>query len=449
MNTKKYISELSEFLAIPTISAQKKHVLDMKKGCVWLETKLKSLGFEVDILPTKGHMVVYAENLKAGSEKPTILVYGHYDVQSPDPISEWTSDPFKPEIRNGNIYGRGTSDDKGQLYTWIAGLDELTKDGNAKTRKPFPINIKFLIEGEEEIGSKNLNDFIHENQSLLTADIAVISDTHCLSETVPLICYGLRGLCYMQINVKCLGKDAHSGLYGGNVYNPANVLAQIITKLKDENHKIRIPGFYDNVRVLTKDERDKLSLFPFKEREVCLETGAEIVVGEKEYSVIERAGARPTLDVNGIWGGYQEEGPKTIIPAEVNAKISMRLVPNQSSEEIAQKFTDYVRTITPQGISVEIEELSGGEPILMDTGSKYFKAAEMAYKKVFGRLPLYELSGGSIPVTAIFKRLLNIDSVLMGYGLPDDGLHSPNEKLSLNMFERGIRTNLEFLKNLK
>src|SRR3990167_3847666 len=440
MNTKKYLLDLFELLAIPTISAQSKHNSDIKKACDWLQKKLKSLDFEAKILPTAGHPVVYAENLEAGKNKPTILIYGHYDVQSPDPLNEWDSDPFKPEIRSGNIYGRGTADDKGQLYTWIAAISEIAK----KNRK-LPINIKFLLEGEEEVGSKNLDEFIKENQSLLVADICVISDSHCLGENQPLITYGLRGLTYVQINVRTLGKDVHSGQYGGNVLNPAIVLAHLITKLKNENHKVLIPGFYDNVRKLNQVEKNSLLRFPFREKEIVSETSAKVIAGEKGFSVQVRAGARPTLDINGIWGGYQEEGPKTIIPAEASVKISMRLVPNQSSADIAQKFEKHLRKITPKGVDLTVKVLSECEPILMDISNKYFRSAEKAYQKIFGKKPLYELSGGSIPVTATLKNLLNIDSILMGYGLPDDGLHSPNEKLSLAMFEKGIQTNIEFL----
>ena len=443
MKNDKYIKELFEFLEIPTISAQTKHTGDMKAACDYLSKKLSSLGFSAQTMKTHGHPVVYGESLSAGEDKPTILVYGHYDVQSPDPLDEWLSYPFKPEIRSGNIYARGVADDKGQLYTWIAACEEMLG-----TNKSLPVNVKFLLEGEEEVGSENLNDFVEENTSLIKADVCVISDSHSLNPEQPLITYGLKGISYMEIMVKTLGRDVHSGMYGGNVLNPANVLAQIISKLKDENHKVLIPGFYESVRKLSRRERDKLSKFPFTEKEVAEETGAFAVCGENGFSVAERAGARPTLDVNGIWGGYQGEGQKTIIPGEAGAKISMRIVPNQDSNDIAKKFEDYVQEIKPDGVEVTVKQLSGGEPILMNTDSKYFGAAEEAYEKVFGNKPLYELSGGSIPVTATFKRLMGIDSVLMGYGLPDDGLHSPNEKLSVAMFEKGIKVNLEFLKKL-
>jgi acetylornithine deacetylase/succinyl-diaminopimelate desuccinylase-like protein len=437
------LKELFEFLSIPSISAQKEHAADIKKAANWLQKKLTSLSFKSQIMPTPGHPVVYAESLKAGKDKPTILVYGHYDVQSPDPLKEWVTKPFKPEIKSGNIYARGASDDKGQLFTWIAAINTLIKQSGK-----IPVNVKFLIEGEEEVGSKNLDNFIEQNKSLLEADICVVSDTHCLSETQPMIDYGLRGIVYMEVRLKTLGKDAHSGLYGGNILNPINILAQVIAKLKNEKHKILIPGFYNNVRQLSQKERKGLAKSPLNEKVIMEESGAGVVTGEQEFNVPERAGARPTLDVNGIWGGYQDEGPKTIIPSEAGAKISMRLVPNQNSEDIAQKFEKYIRTITPKGVEVSTELLSTGEPILMNTNSHFFKTCEKAYKKIFGNKPIYALSGGSIPVTAVLKNTLDMDSILMGYGLPDDGLHSPNEKLSLNMFEKGIKTNIEFLKSL-
>lgn len=440
----KYLKELFELLAIPSISAQSTHQKDMEKAAEWLKKRLERLNFKAKILPTKGHSVVYAESLKAGRDRPAVLIYGHYDVQSPDPLDEWSSKPFKPEVRSNNIYARGAADDKGQFYTWIAALDQLTKSG---AEKP-PVNVKFLIEGEEEVGSANLDEFIEDNLALLKSDVCVLSDTHCLSENQPMIDYGLRGLSYMEISVKALAKDVHSGLYGGNVLNPANVLADIINNLKNKNHKITIPGFYDNVRELSSKEKKELERLPFTDKEIIEETGAKVVAGEKEFGYHARAGARPTLDVNGIWAGYTGEGPKTIIPGSAHAKISMRLVPNQTSKEIGKKFEKYVKKIAPKGVEVKVKMIATGEPILIDTKSKYFKSAEKAYTKVFGKKPVYELSGGSIPVTATFKNLLGIDSILMGYGLPDDGLHSPNEKLSLTMFEKGIKTNVEFLKNL-
>jgi acetylornithine deacetylase/succinyl-diaminopimelate desuccinylase-like protein len=453
MNTsdiESHIKNLKQLLSIPSISAQGQHKADMKKACNWLQKKLKSLGFKVNILPTDGHPVVYAERNTENGSPTTLLIYGHYDVQDPGNLDEWASKPFKPTIRSGNIYARGAADDKGQLYTWIAAIEEILKNPEVSREvhpKGVP-NIKFLIEGEEEVGSRNLDEFVERNKSLLAADVCVMSDSHCLSENQPIIDYGLRGIYYVELVLKSLGRDVHSGIYGGNVINPANLLAYIISKLKDDEHKIQIPGFYDNVRKLSKKERSLINKTPIAESDFIKETGAEVIIGEKEYTLAERAGARPTLDVNGVWGGYQGEGPKTIIPESAGAKISMRLVPNQTVSEIEDKFNKYVMSLIPKGVEVDLKTISTGEPILMDTSSRYFEAAERAYKKVFGKKPLYKLSGGSIPVTATFKNILGIDSVLMGYGLPDDGLHSPNEKLSLSMFKKGIKTNIEFLKNL-
>lgn len=440
---KKYQKELFELLSIPTISAQSGYKSDMEKACVWLKKKLETLEFKAKILPTQGHSVVYAENLKAGRDAPIVLVYGHYDVQSADPLEEWTSEPFKPEVRSGNIYARGATDNKGQFFTWIAAIEEVLKN-----KKGLPVNIKFLLEGEEEIGSKNLEEFVKENKSLLEADVCVISDTHSLSEKEPVITYGLRGLLYYQVKIKTMAKDAHSGIYGGNILNPANVLSQIIAKLKNDKHKVLVPGFYTNVRKLSQAEVSKLNKFPFREKEIKEEAGTSVVVGESGYSTQVRGGARPTLDVNGLWSGYQGEGPKTIIPSEAGAKISMRLVPNQKPKDIEERFEKYFKSLVPKGVEYELELLSSDEPILMNTKSEFFKLMENSSKKVFGKEPIYELSGGSIPVVAILKNTLGIDSVLIGYGLPDDGLHSPNEKISIAMFEKGIKNNVEFLKSL-
>ncbi len=448
MKSINHLKGLFELLSIPSISAQKSHKKDIARACEWLKAKFEALGFKSDILPTKGNPVVFAELLSGNLQSTTynlttILIYGHYDVQSPDPLKEWISEPFKPEVRSGNIYGRGTADDKGQLYTWIAAIEEL----RVKSLE-LKVNIKFLIEGEEELGSENLTEFIKGHQDLLKADICVISDSHCLSESQPLIEYGLRGLVYTQINIKAFPKDIHSGLYGGNVINPIQVLSEIISKLKNENHEILVPGFYEDVRKIDSEERNELNKFPFTAREIKEETGALDVIGELGFSVQERGGARPTLEINGIWGGYQGEGPKTIIPAEASAKISMRTVPYQNAKDIYEKFEKYIKQITPNGVTITVSLQSTSEPVIVNTKSKYFRSAEMAYKKIFGSKPLYGLSGGTIGVVADLKNIMGIDSILIGYGLPDDGLHSPNEKLSLSMFEKGIQTNIEFLKSI-
>ena len=358
-------------------------------------------------------------------------------------MEEWRSEPFEPEIRDGNLYGRGVADDKGQFYTWVAALDLMKAQG-----LELPVNIKILVEGAEEEGSRGLAQFVQEHKELLAADVCVLSDTHCLSEDLPVITYGLRGLVYFEITVRTLRQDVHSGIYGGNVLNAAAELTKVLASLKNEDSKILIPGFYDKVRELGEEERVELAQFPFVNENILEETGATVVVGEKNHTIPERAGARPSLDIHGLWSGYQSEGTKTIIPAVAGAKVSMRLVPFQKPKDVANKFRAYLEGLTPDGANIEVKELSANEPVLMDRSSDYFRSAERAYLKVFGRKPLYELSGGSIGVTVDFKRILGIDSVMMGYGLPDDGLHGPNEKMSLKMFEKGIETNMEFLKSL-
>lgn len=442
-NNEKHLEELKDLLRIPSISAQKEHKKDILKASLWLKNHLKKIGMEnAKVLKTSGHPIVYAEYLKAKG-KPIILIYGHYDVQSPDPLGQWKSDPFEPEVRKGNLYSRGASDDKGQLFIHLKAIEAILK-----TDGKLPVNIKIFIEGEEEIGGPSLDKFILEKKKLLKSDICVISDTHSLNPKQPLIDYGLKGITYLQIRLSVMPKDAHSGLYGGNIPNAAVELTNILSKMKEEkNQKVLIPGFYENVRRLSKKEKAKLAKSPFKSEAVKSETGVKKVLGLLGFNVPERAGALPTFDINGIWGGYTGEGPKTIIPAEAFAKVSMRIVPYQTAKEIKTKFIKYLRLITPKYCKLTVEDLAGGEPILMDVDSKYFKLAENAFLKVFGNKPIYTLSGGSIPVTATIKKILGIDSILMGFGLPDDGLHSPNEKISLVMFYKGIKTSTYFLKS--
>lgn len=444
-NKLKQLNELTELLKIPSISAQSKHDKDVQICANWVKNHFEQIGLEnCKVLPTDGHPVVYADYLHA-KDAPTVLVYGHYDVQAPDPLDQWNSPPFEPTIKDGNIYARGTADDKGQFFTHLKAIEAILASGSE-----LPVNIKFLIEGEEEVGGINLDKFIEQNLDLLGADVCVISDSHSLSETQPLIGYGLRGLTYMELTLSTMPKDAHSGTYGGNIPNPAIELANIIAQLKDnKTQKILVDGFYENVREVGAAEKAELAEAEFNENAVKHEVGVSAVVGEEGFTVAERAGARPTLDVNGMVSGYTGEGPKTIIPAQASAKISMRLVPNQTSKEIEQKFTEFVKKITSAHCKLEIKNLSDGEPILFNRKSEYFKKAETALEEVFGNKPLYELGGGSIPVTATLKTLLGIDSILMGFGLPDDGLHSPNEKLNLEMFYKGIETSARFFMKFK
>ncbi len=440
-NYDKYLNELFDFLKIASISSQTEHKKDMDLATKWLSEKLSTLGFETKIIPTDGHALVYGELLKFPNS-PTILVYGHYDVQPLEPLDEWISKPFEPVVRDGNIYARGAADDKGQLYTWIAAVSELI------SQKKLNVNIKFIIEGEEEMGSRNFKTFLEKNHDLLKSDICVISDSHSLSTTQPLICYGLRGMIYTEISLKTLTGDVHSGIYGGNVANPIHTLVQILSKLKDENSKITIPGFYDDVRILETREIELINKYPFGEDQIKKETGATFSVGEEEFSIAARAGARPTLDENGIWGGYIQEGAKTVIPSIAYAKVSMRLVPNQKPIDIFEKYKKYLEELCPKYAKIDVKLLSQSNPVIMNRDSKYFKIAHECLAEVFGNEPLYELSGGSIGAAAKMKELVGVDSILMGYGLPDDNLHAPNEKLSVEMFNKGISSNINFLTKL-
>ncbi|EKE00398.1 MAG: hypothetical protein ACD_22C00030G0002 [uncultured bacterium] len=443
-NKTKYLSELKELLRIPSISTQPEHKKDILMAAEWLKNHLAKIGLNnCKVMKTAGHPIVYADYLLA-KDKPTVLIYGHYDVQPPEPLESWNTPPFEPTEKNGNLYGRGTSDDKAQIFAHIKAIDAIM----SATEK-LPVNVKFLIEGEEEVGGPSLDKFIIDNKKMLSADVCVISDSHSLSPTQPLIEYGLRGMAYMQIDLSTFENDVHSGLYGGNVPNVAIELANIISKLKDEKtQKILIPGFYDNVRKLTAKEKQALNKTPLTKKAIMEETGAKTTIGLVGASIPERCGALPALDVNGFFSGYTGEGSKTIIPAKASAKISMRLVPNQSSAEIAKKFATYIKRVTPKYVGVTVKTLNTGEPILMDTSSIYFKKAEEVFIKTFGNKPIYVLDGASIPVTSVIKRVLNIDSILMGFGLPDDGLHSPNEKISLEMFYKGIETSISYLSAL-
>lgn len=444
-NKKRYLDELFELLRIPSISAQAEHTQDVRKTAEWLRSHLENIGLENSkIMETKGHPVVYADYIK-DSSKPTVLVYGHYDVQSPDPLEEWESEPFEPTIRNGNIYARGVADDKSQLFTHIKALEAIMK-----TSGQLPVNVKFLFEGEEEVGSENLDEFIKEKIELLRADVCLISDSNALSETLPMMEYGLRGIVYMQLNLSVMPKDVHSGAYGGNVPNADFELVTILSKLKNsETQEVLIPKFYENVRNVDDKEKQELKHSMITDKTILDETGAKEIIGVKGFSAIEREGTLPTLDINGMHGGYTGDGPKTIIPAKSSAKISMRLVPNQTVAEITEKFVSYVKSVTPSYVDLEIKSLSSGEPLLMGKENEFFKRAEDAFQESFGNKPVYELQGGSIPITATLKTLLGIDSILMGFGLPDDGLHSPNEKMSVSMFYKGIETSLLFFQGFE
>ncbi|MDQ3019115.1 MAG: dipeptidase [Bacteroidota bacterium] len=433
-NQEKFVDELKEFLKIPSISTNPNNKNDVRQCAEYVEKELKSIGLDnVKIYETPGHPIVFGEWLKAGEDKMTILIYGHYDVQPVDPVELWTDPPFSPTIRNGNIFARGSADDKGQVFIHMKSIQ-----AHLTNTESLPVNIKFLIEGEEEIGSENLDSFIEKNNDLLKCDYVVVSDTAMFDYDVPSICYGLRGLAYMQVEVTGPNRDLHSGSFGGAVDNPINALAQIICKLKNENGKILIEGFYDDVLDLTKKEREEYSKLPFDEKKY--KEGLEIddVFGEDGFTTLERASARPTLDCNGIWGGFQGEGAKTVLPSKAAAKISMRLVPNQEPEKIERLFTEYINKISPKSVKVNVKSLHGGKGAITPIDSPAMDAAVEALKKGFGKEPVFTREGGSIPVVNTFQTLLKAPTILLGFGLPDENAHSPDEHLNLSNFHKGI-----------
>ena len=435
-----FVEELKSFLRIPSVSTDPAYREGIRRAAGMLRQRLLEAGFErAEIIPTEGHPVVYAEWMAAGEEAPTVLVYGHYDVQPPDPLELWETPPFEPTIRGEHLYARGVADDKGQLYIHV----KAAESWRATVGHP-PVNLKCLFEGEEEIGSVHLEPFIREHRDLLAADVAVISDSHILRPDLPAILYGLRGLAYVEITVSGPAHDLHSGSYGGAVHNPLHALAAMIAALHDEEGRITVPGFYDKVRPLTEEEREELARIPFDREAWLKETGVPTDWGEPGYTIIERTSARPTLDLNGMWGGYTGEGAKTIIPARAHAKISMRLVPDQEPEEIARLLLDYLQAIAPPTVRVEGRVLHGAPPALIERHSPAMEAASRAYEFGFGKRPVLMREGGSIPVVTTFQQELGLQPVLMGFGLPDDGIHAPNERFYLPNFYRGIQTVLAF-----
>jgi len=438
-NREKYIEELKDFLKIPSISTLAANKNDMLIAANFVSKKLDEAGMEnVKIIETKGHPLVYADWLHA-SGKPTLLVYGHYDVQPVDPVNLWDSPPFEPKIKNGNIYARGATDDKGQMYMHIKSVEAYFK-----TIGKLPLNIKFIIEGEEEIGSGNLEEFVNKNQDMLKCDAVMISDTSLYGPGIPTLTYGLRGLCYMEVAVTGPNRDLHSGTFGGGVDNPINVLAEMIAKLKDSNGKIKIPGFYKDVINLTKKERENFKTLPFSEKQYAKDLGVKELKGEKGYSTLERVWARPTLDCNGIFGGFTGEGAKTVLPSKATAKISMRLVPNQDPKKIGKLFTSYMKKIVPKTVKLEIKDLHGAYPIATSLDDKATTAAANSLAKVFGKKTVFMREGGSIPIVVTFAKKLKAAPVLMGMGLNTENLHSPNEHFNLNHFHLGILSSAYF-----
>ncbi len=433
-NKDRFLEELLELLRIPSISARSEHKKDMVACAEKVKERLLQAGAgKAEIYSTDGHPVVYAEKITDPS-KPTVLVYGHYDVQPADPLELWHSGPFEPVIKDGKIFARGACDDKGQFYMHVKALETMVQTNT------LPTNIKFCIEGEEEVGSPNLAKFVASHKDLLKADVILISDTAMISMDTPSIDIGVRGLSYIEVEVTGPNRDLHSGVYGGAVANPITMLAKMIASCHDENNHITIPGFYDNVVESTAAERKLMAEAPYNEAEYKKDLGIKSLWGEKGYTTNERTGIRPTLELNGIWGGYTGEGAKTVLPSKAFAKISARLVPNQSAKKITEKLLNYFTSIAPEGVTVKASEHHGGEPYMTPIDSKAYKAAAKAIKATFGKDPIPVRGGGSIPICSLFEKELGVKIVFMGFGLDSDNLHSPNEKYDIVNFYKGIET---------
>jgi len=439
-NRQRFLDELFVLLSIPSVSADAKYDADVKKTAEYVKQSLEKIGLDkCEIIATKGHPVVYAEKI-IDPVLPTVLVYGHYDVQPADPLELWNTAPFEPVIKkteihpDGAIFARGACDDKGQMFMHVKAVEAMLKTAS------LPCNVKFMIEGEEEVGSENLEAFIKSNKGKLSADVILVSDTGMLSKETPSVTVGLRGLSYFEVEVIGPNRDLHSGLYGGAVANPCNILCQMIASLHDENRRINIPGFYDGVIDLSAEDRAEMAKAPFSEEKYCKALNIPATVGEKGYTTMERATVRPTLDVNGMWGGYTGVGAKTIIPGSAFAKISMRLVPNQDPNKITQLFQKHFESIAPSGVRVVVKPHHAGEPAMTPTNSVEFKAASMAVEESFGKKPIPIRSGGSIPIVAMFEKVLGLKTILLGFGLDSDAIHSPNEHYGVFNYFKGIET---------
>lgn len=433
-NKERFLNEMLDLLRIPSVSAKSEHKDDMLKCAEAVKKSLLDAGCDKsEVMPTAGHPVVYGEKIIDPS-KPTVLVYGHYDVQPPEPLELWHSGPFEPVIKDGKVYARGSADDKGQFYMHVKALEIMSQTNSMTT------NIKFLIEGEEEVGSPNLGSFVASHKDLLKCDVILISDSALLSMENPSLDVGMRGLSYIQVEVTGANRDLHSGTYGGAVANPITILAKMIASCHDENNHITIPGFYDDVLVASKEEREMLNKAPYNEQEYKDELGVKELWGEKGYTTYERTGIRPTLEINGIWGGYTGEGAKTVLPSKAYAKISARLVPNQSSPKITEVLLNYFKSIAPASVEVKAELHHGGEPYLTPIDSKGYKAASRALETTFGKTPIPVRGGGSIPICSILEKELKVKIVFMGFGLDNDNLHSPNEKYNIENYYKGIET---------
>jgi len=440
-NKDRFLSELFDLLRIPSVSADSKHASDVRKAAEYLVEKLKAAGADqVELCETPGHPIVFGEKM-INPSLPTVLVYGHYDVQPPDPLDLWTSPPFEPVVKDDKIYARGACDDKGQVYMHVKAFEAMMKLNQVSC------NIKFMIEGEEEVGSEHLGSFVKENKAKLKADVILISDTAIISLDHPSITVGLRGLSYMEVEVTGPNRDLHSGVYGGAVANPINILSKMIASMHDEQGRVTIPGFYEKVATLSAADREAMNKAPFSLENYKKDLNIDDVNGEEGYTTVERTGIRPTLDVNGIWGGYTGEGAKTVLPSKAYAKISMRLVPNQDNNEITELFTKHFKSIAPKSVKVKVTALHGGQAAVTPTDSKAFKAASAAFEEVWGKRPIPTRDGGSIPIVALFKKELGLDTVLMGFGLDSDAIHSPNEHYGIKNFTLGIETITSFYKH--
>ncbi|EPR66097.1 dipeptidase [Cyclobacterium qasimii] len=446
-NSKRFLDELLDLLRIPSVSADPAYKKDVFKAAEFVKASLEAAGVDyAEICSTAGYPIVYGEKI-IDPAAPTVLVYGHYDVQPADPLDLWDSPPFEPVIKktsshpNGAIFARGSADDKGQFYMHVKAFESMLASGQLNC------NVKFMIEGEEEVGSENLDIFVRDNQEKLKADVVLISDTSMISLEHPSVTVGLRGLAYMQVEVTGPKMDLHSGTFGGGVANPINVLCKMISSLHDENNHITIPGFYDNVEEYGKEYRQQLNKAPFDEGEYKKKLDINETYGEKGYTTIERVGIRPTLDVNGIWGGYIGEGAKTVLPSKANAKISMRLVPNQDHKAIAKLFEEHFKSIAPPAVKVKVVPHHGGQAAVIPTDSIGYKAAEAAIDEAFGKKAIPTREGGSIPITALFQQVLGLDPILLGFGLDTDAIHSPNEHYGVDNYFKGIETIALFFKH--
>jgi len=431
---KQRTDELFMFLSFPSVSAQSKHKQDVQECANWLKAHLDQIGFKTTMYPTVGHPIIYAEYF-VGVKKPTVLYYGHYDVQPPEPLNLWKTPPFSPDTREGYYYARGSSDDKGQTFAHIKGLESVIKSEGT-----LPVNVKFLIEGEEEISSANLPEFIRKNTKMLKADVCVVSDTAQFNKTLPAVTFGLRGIASAELFVYGPNRDVHSGTFGGVISNPATVLCELVSQLHDKNRKVTVPGFYKDVKPASKWERQQFKKLPYNEAAYKKAIGVPALEGEKGFTTFERAWVRPTLEINGITSGYQGEGSKTIIPSYASCKITMRLIPDMDPKDICNKLEKYLKKIAPNSVRIELKKYAGAKGVNVPTEGPWLDAAARAIQAGFGKKPVFMKEGGSIPVVSDFKEYLGLDTLLIGFGQIDDNIHSPNERFRVIDFERGCKT---------